>query len=171
MKKSMKLFVAITLLVFAGIGTAQAQNVAAVNYGKALEQSPQFAAIQKTLEADYKKKTSALNAKQEKVKKLEDQLKKDKDVMSSAEVKRLEQDIRTQRRKLSFDLQESRDDFNMRVAEERRKLIRQIIEVVREVGKEEKLDLILSEGVVYASPAADITDKVIARMKKKHNGK
>ncbi len=171
MKKSMKLLVAIAFLVVAGVGTAQAQNVAAVDYGKALEQSPQFATIQKSLEADYKKKTSALNAKQEKVKKLEDQLKKDKDVMSAAEVKRLEQDIRTQRRKLSFDLQESRDDFNMRVAEERRKLIRQIIEVVREVGKEEKLDLILSEGVVYASPAADITDKVIARMKSKHNGK
>lgn len=171
MKKSMKLFVAITLLVFAGIGTAQAQKVVAVNYGKALEQSPQFAAFQKSLEADNKKKNSALNAKQKKIKKLEDQLKKDKDVMSSAEVKRLEQDIRTQRRKLSFELQESRDDLNMRIAEERRKMIRQIIEVVREIGKEEKVDLVLSEGVVYASPAADITDKVIARMKKKYKGK
>jgi outer membrane protein len=108
-------------------------------------------------------------AAQKKIKKLEDQLKKNKDVMSSAEVKRQEQDIRSRRRKLQFELQESKDDFNMRANEERRKLIRQVIEVVREIGKEEKIDVILSEGVVYASKEADITDKVIARLKSKYS--
>jgi outer membrane protein len=87
--------------------------------------------------------------------------------MSSAEVKRQEQDIRSRRRKLQFELQETKDDFTMRANEERRKLIRQVIEVVREIGKEESIDVILSEGVVYASENADITDKVIERLKSK----
>jgi outer membrane protein len=87
--------------------------------------------------------------------------------MTPTEEQRLEQDIRSRRRKLNFQLQVARDDFNLRVAEERRKLVRQVIEIVREIGKEEKIDLILSEGVVYASEGVDITDKVLERMKKR----
>ena len=88
--------------------------------------------------------------------------------MSAAEATRLEQDIRSRRRKLSYDLQEAKDDFNLRAGEERRKLVRQIMEVVREVGKEEKIDIILGDGVVYASDSTDITDKVVQRLKAKY---
>lgn len=166
MKKA-AILAAVLMLAFAG--AAHAQKIVVINSQKAVESSPQFAAIQKALQAEFNKRNKELMAAQKKIKKLEDQLKKNKDVMSSAEAKRQEQDIRSRRRKLQFELQESKDDFNMRANEERRKLIRQVIEVVREIGKEEKIDVILSDGVVYASKEADITDKVIARLKSKYS--
>jgi outer membrane protein len=162
-----KAAILIAILTLGLVGNAVAGKIAFINYTKAVENSPQFAATQKALQAEFNNKNKELKEAQKKIKKLEDQLKKNKDVMSSAEVKRQEQDIRSRRRKLQFELQESKDDFNMRANEERRKLIRQVIEVVREIGKEEKLDVILSEGVVYASEEVDITDKVIERLKTK----
>ncbi len=164
-----KAAILIAILALGVAGNASAQKIVVINSQKAVESSPQFAAIQKALEGEFTKRNKELMATQKTIKKLEDQLKKDKDVMSSAEVKRLEQDIRSRRRKLQFDLQESKDDFNMRANEERRKLIRQVIEVVQEIGKEENIDVILSDGVVYASKDADITDKVIARLKAKYS--
>jgi outer membrane protein len=162
-----KTAILVAILLLGLVGNAHAQKIAVINSAKAVESSPQFAAIQKALQAEFTKRNKELMEAQKKIKKLEDQLKKDKDVMSSAEVKRQEQDIRSRRRKLQFELQESKDDFNMRANEERRKLIRQVIEVVREIGKEENIDVILSEGVVYVSKDADITDKVIERLKSK----
>lgn len=170
MKKSV-IFAALMLLMVAGIGTAQALNIVVVNLAKAVEQSPQYQATQKALEAEYERQTKGLVADQKKIKQLEDKLEKNRDVMSAAEAKRQEQDIRSRRRKLNYDLQEAKDDFNMRAGEERRKLVRQIMEVVREVGKAEKIDIILADGVVYASEAMDITDKVIQRLKDKSKGK
>jgi outer membrane protein len=158
--------VSVFLVGFMGVAHAE-QKIMVVNYQKAIEQSPQSKATEKVLKDEYAKKTEDLNKAGKKLKTLEDKLNKDKDVMSAAELKRLEQDIRSRRRKLNFDLQEARDDFNLRVAEERRKLVRQIIEVVREIGKEDKVDMILSEGVVYASESVDITDKVIERLNKR----
>lgn len=162
-----KTAILVAILLLGLVGNAHAQKIAVINYTKAVENSPQFAAIQKAIQAEFTNKNKELKEAQKKIKKLEDQLKKNKDVMSSAEVKRQEQDIRSRRRKLQFELQETKDDFTMRANEERRKLIRQVIEVVREIGKEESIDVILSEGVVYASEKADITDKVIERLKSK----
>ncbi len=164
-----KAAILVAILALGVACNASAQKIVVINSQKAVESSPQFAAVQKALESEFTKRNKELMATQKTIKKLEDQLKKDKDVMSSAEVKRLEQDIRSRRRKLQFDLQESKDDFNMRANEERRKLIRQVIEVVQEIGKEENIDVILSDGVVYASKGADITDKVIARLKAKYS--
>jgi outer membrane protein len=38
--------------------------------------------------------------------------------------------------------------------------------IINEIAKDEKYDLILSEGVVYADEKLDITNKVLERMKK-----
>ena len=38
--------------------------------------------------------------------------------------------------------------------------------IIDDIAKASKFDLVLSDGVVYASDKLDITDKVLARMKK-----
>jgi outer membrane protein len=52
----------------------------------------------------------------------------------------------------------------MRRNEELAKLQRRIIEVIQQLAKDEKFDLIVSDGVVYASDQVDITGKVIERL-------
>ncbi len=169
----MNRLIAVVLLAgLVGIGSAHAeQKIMVVNYQKAAQEAPQSKVTEKLLKEEYAQKTKGLESAGKKLKTLESKLQKDRAVMSAAELKRLEQDIRSRRNKLNFDLKEAQADFQLRVSEERRKLIRQIIEVVREIGKEEKVDMILSEGVVYASDDVDITNKVIERLKKRSKGK
>jgi hypothetical protein len=41
-----------------------------------------------------------------------------------------------------------------------------IVEAIQSIAAEQKYDLVLGEGVIFASKAVDITDLVIDRLKK-----
>jgi outer membrane protein len=84
--------------------------------------------------------------------------------MSSSEAKNIEQDIRRRRRDLNTSSAEFREDLNLRRSEEINKLLRKISEVVQSIGKKEKIDIVFSAGVAYASPAVDISDKVLKQL-------
>ena len=164
MKKTAIIFMAVCLFCVFSVGNAQAQNVAYVNTEKVVKQSPQSKSIMKKLEAEFKKRNDALLSKRKKLKKLEEKMSKDRAVMSSSEVKNIDQDIRRRRRDLNTSSAEFREDLNLRRSEEINKLLRKISEVVQSIGKKEKIDVIFSAGVAYASPAVDISEKVLKQL-------
>lgn len=171
LKKSAMVFVAVCLFCVFGVGIAQAQKIAYVNTEKVVKKSPQSAAILKSLEAEFKKRNDVLVGKRKKLKKLEEKLAKDRAIMSSSEMKNIEQDIRRRRRELNNSSAEFREDLNLRRSEEINKLLRQISEVVVNIGKREKIDLIVSAGVAYASKSTDISDKVLKQLGQEFNKK
>ena len=161
----------IILSVFAvaalGLGlaaNAQSYKIGVVDANKIVELSPQYEAVRKSLEAEFKRRSEDLSAKQAQLKKLEEKLTRDGAVMSSDETRRLEQDIRSQRRKLKSAGDEYREDLSLRSNDERRKLLKQVSEVVHQIGEEEDIDVILSEGIVYASERVNLTGKVLERL-------
>ena len=164
MKKTAIIFMAVCLFCVFSVGNAQAQTVAYVNTEKVVKQSPQSKSIMKKLEAEFKKRNDALVSKRKKLKKLEEKMSKDRAVMSSSEVKNIDQDIRRRRRDLNTSSAEFREDLNLRRSEEINKLLRKISEVVQSIGKKEKIDVIFSAGVAYASPAVDISEKVLKQL-------
>ena len=85
--------------------------------------------------------------------------------MSDSERSRLERDILQKRRELKRDQDEFREDVNFRRNEEFGQIQKQIVEAIREVAANEKYDLVLGEGVLYASKAVDITEAVIKKLK------
>ena len=91
---------------------------------------------------------------------------KDGAIMSETERARLERDIVNKRRELKRDSDEFREDVNFRRNEEFGKIQRDIVEAIREVAKAQKYDLVLGEGVIYASPAVDITAAITKHLKK-----
>ena len=143
-------------------------RIAVVNANKIVEESPQYDAVRKSLESEFERRNKDFLRKQQQLKKLEDKLARDGAVMSAAEVKRLEQDIRSLRRKLKATSEEYREDLNLRRNEAFNKLLRQVTEVVHQVGEEQKIDLILSEGVVYASKRVDLTEEVLERLREQY---
>lgn len=165
MKKTFLLLVAITGLVFALSANAQSYKIGVVDANKIVELSPQYEAVRKSLEAEFKRRSQDLTAKQQQLKKLEERLARDGAVMTAAETRRLEQDIRSQRRKLKTAGDEYREDLSLRSNEERSKLLKQVSEVVHQIGEEEEIDVILSEGIVYASERVNLTGKVLERLK------
>jgi outer membrane protein len=160
----------IGFLFNAGALYAAEVKIGVVNANQIVEQSPQYDAVRKSLETEFKRRDNDLVAKQKQVKTLEDKLARDGAVMSAAEVKRLEQDIRSRKRKIKSMADEFREDLNIRRNEEFNKLLRKVSEVVHQIGEQEDIDVILSEGVVYASKRVNLTEKVLDRLKQQYRG-
>ena len=159
------LSVMIASLSISGQLAAQDYKIGYVDATKVFEESPQYEAARESLKTEFTRRENDILAKQRQLKKLEDKLTRDSAVMSESELKRLEREILAQRRKLKSAQDEFREDLTLRQNDEFNKLRRQVAEVVRAVGKEEDIDLILSDGVVYHSKRIDISDRVLDRLK------
>ncbi|MEM7467022.1 MAG: OmpH family outer membrane protein [Pseudomonadota bacterium] len=140
-------------------------KIGVVNAVAVLEAAPQSDAARKKLEKEFSSKDKELVAKQKGLKSLEDRLKKDGAIMSEGERGRLERDILQKRRELKRDQDEFREDVNFRRNEEFGQIQKKIVEAIRAVAAEEKYDLVLGEGVIYASKTVDITESVIKKLK------
>jgi len=135
-----------------------------------LESAPQAADTRQRLEREFAARDRDLVAAQKELKRNEDRLAKDGAIMSESERSQLERTIVQQRRDLKRDQEEFREDINFRRNEEFGKIQREIVSAIQAVAKDKKFDLILGEGVIFASPKVDITEEVIAQMKKQYDG-
>ena len=159
---------AAVFVFFVFIPGSQAEDLklGAVNAIRLLEQSPQSEIARKRIEAEFAPRDKELVAKQKKLKELEDKLSKDGAIMSDAERKNLERDIVNKKRDLKRDQDEFQEDFNFRRNEEFAKIQKEIVEAIQAVAKENNYDIVLSEGVIYASKKADLSSLVLDYLKK-----
>ncbi len=141
-------------------------KIGAVQVLKVLEQSPQYKTAGKSLDKEFEPRSKVLIAAQKKIKDLEDKLAKDRAIMSEAEISKMERDILAKRRDYKRDQDEFREDINFRRNEELAKIQKVIFQAIQKVAKENNYDVVLSEGVIYASSKADMTDLVIETLNK-----
>lgn len=146
-------------------------KVVYVDADKVVKNSPQFEEVVRELEEEFSRRKDELRSRRKQLQDLEDKLKRDGSVMSESEVRRLEADIRSHQRKMKHAVEELDDDMSLRRNEALNRLLRQVQEVIREVGKEEDIDLIFSTGVAYFNEKVEISDKVLARLKEKYKQK
>ena len=145
---------------------AQDVKVGFVNVAKVLDESPQAASARERIEKEFAPRDRALLAQQKELRALEDQLVRDRTVMTEDQRVNLEQDIRTRRREMRRTQEEFREELNLRRNQELSKLQRRVIEVIQELAKAEAYDLVVTaDGVVYAGERVDITEKVVGRLK------
>ncbi|WP_420825684.1 OmpH family outer membrane protein [Thiocystis minor] len=158
-----------TLLVLTGFvyqaSAAPDYRIAVVDPNRVVEQSPQYEAARDSLQREVEDRERALRDQQEQISSLQSKLERDGALMSESEIQRLQNDIRSRSRKLKYARDEFQEDFALRQNELRAKLGRQVKEVIVELAKEQKIDLIISEGLVYSDPRIDISDLVIERLK------
>jgi len=105
-------------------------------------------------------------ALQREIKAKEEKLARDGAVMSEEARSKLERELISKRRELKRGQDEFREDLNIRRNEELSKLQRYLYDAIVALAREESYDLIVSEGVVYASDRIDITDAVLERLKR-----
>jgi len=161
----MSLLLATSLL--AGTSFAESYRIGFVNATRVFEESPQYQEARKRLETEFSRREKELLSSQKQLQQLEEKLQRDGAVMSEDEAKRLERDILSRSRRLKNSQTAFREDLNLRQNEEFKKLRTQIREVIQEVGKSEKMDLIVSDGVVYYSDRIDISDLVLKKLRRK----
>ena len=141
-------------------------RVGFVNTVKLMEKAPQARAAISKMEAEFAPREKEIVALQREVKKIEEKLAKDSAVLSEEKRRKIERELITKRRELKRAQDEFREDLNIRRNEELTKLQKQLYDAIVNFAKEEKYDLIVSEGVVYASKRVDVTDKLLERLKK-----
>jgi outer membrane protein len=150
----------------ATVAYAQEYKIGVVNAVRILEQSPQARKTTALIENEFSPRDKQLVAEQTALKALEDKLAKDAAVMGETERKNLERDIINKRRDLKRSEDEFREDLTFRRNEELAKIQTEIVNAIQIVAKENNFDLVVSDGVIFASPKVDMTDLVIQHLTK-----
>ena len=146
-------------------------RIAVVDPNQVVEQSPQYEAARGALQREVEERERMLREQQDQISALQGRLEREGALMSESEIQRLQNDIRSRTRKLKYARDEFQEDFALRQNELRTKLALQVREVIVEVAKEEKIDLVVSEGLVYFSPRIDISTQIIERLKQEFGDK
>mgnify|MGYP001806362361 CR=1 FL=1 len=146
-------------------------RIAVVDPNRVVEQSPQYEAARDELQHEIEGRERSLREQQEQIATLQKKLEREGSLMSVTEIQGLQNDIRSRTRKLKYARDEFQEDFALRQNELRTRLGRQVQEVVVELAKEQKIDLIISDGLVYSNPRIDISDQVIERLKEEFEKK
>jgi len=158
------LFLALTL--FPGVSYAE-MKIGFVNLVKLIEDAPQGEAATKKIEAEFSPRDNAIRKKQNKVTSLEADLEKNALVMKASQRAKKEAEITKLKRSLKREAEEFREDYNVRRNEELKVLQKFVRDAINEVGKENKFDLIVAEGVLYTSDKANITELVLKKLRSK----
>jgi outer membrane protein len=87
--------------------------------------------------------------------------------MSEEEKQKQERQLVSAKRELRLKETELREDFTIRRNQEMSKVWEVLRNSIQSYGKENDYDLILFEGVSYASPDVDVTDQILERLKQK----
>ena len=85
---------------------------------------------------------------------------RDAAVMAESARASMEREIQNKKRDAKRAQQEFTEDFNVRRNEELSKLQSRIVEVIRGIAKDQSFDLLLTDGVIYASEQIDVTAQV-----------
>ncbi len=151
--------------------TAHAEDyrIGAVNAVRILEQSPQAQRLRDQIEQEFSPRDRQLVEDQKKLKEMEDRMERDAAIMSETERQELERDIINMRRELKRNQDQFREDLSYRRNEELTKIQKEIVQAIQTVAKQNNYDLVLSEGVIFASTKIDITDQVVEYLKKRNS--
>ncbi len=154
-------------LLSANVVSAQGIKIGYVNAVKVIEEAPQGEAALKKLESEFGPRDKRLVSMQNDIRELEDDLEKNGLIMTDADRRAKEREILVMKRNLRRATQEFREDYNLRRNEELAVLQKIVKKAILEIAKQEKYDLIVHEGTIYASSKIDITDKVLEKLNKK----
>lgn len=160
---------AVGLLLTAGlVMPAQAADlkIVVVNLPYILAKAPQAEAARKRMDKDFSARRNRLEAMQKKIVADAEKVKRDAATMSADARAKAEDDLRGQQREFRRLQDEYNEDVARAEREEMNKLRDVIKGVISEMVKEQKYDLVLTEGILHASDKADITNEVLKRMGK-----
>ncbi|MBT8442013.1 MAG: OmpH family outer membrane protein [Gammaproteobacteria bacterium] len=159
------LMVGIALLMMSGFANAQQVKIGYVNFAQLLAESPQATSAMEVLQEEFAPRQREVVALQAELKEKQEQIQRDVDVMGPEERRNAENELRRDERELNRQQQEFTEDVNLRRNEALRKLQGELLREVQTYATQQGFDLVVAEGVVYASDAIDITAQVLAGLK------
>ena len=165
MKTSLTVLLAAGVLAMVMPGQAQAQlKIGVVNMGALFDQSPQAQAVMESLQDEFAPRQRDLVNRANELRELEERFQRDEAVMADNQRREMERQLRDSQRDLARRQNEFVEDLNLRRNEELGALQRVLMREIQEYARRGSYDLIVGEGVIYASSAIDITPGILEAM-------
>ena len=151
----------VMVCAFALPAAAQELKIGVVNIPVLLDRAPQTKAVMDSLQEEFAPRQREFLAKQKELEDLTARIQKDVAVMGESERRTAENDLRDLRRDVSRMQQEFREDIELRQNEELANLQRALLKEVQDYAQAQGYDLIVGDGVLFASTAVNITEEVL----------
>ncbi|MDH3336389.1 MAG: OmpH family outer membrane protein [Gammaproteobacteria bacterium] len=140
---------------------AQQLKVGVVNIPVLMERSPQTKAAMDALQEEFAPRQREFLAKQKEFEEMTAKVQKDVAVMGETERRNAEKNLRDLQREVARLQTEFREDLNLRQNEELGSLQRSLLKEVQDYAAQEGYDLVVGDGVLFASSAVNITEEVL----------
>jgi outer membrane protein len=161
MKKN---YIYVLLLMFASSVFADDLKVGIVDVNKILKEAPQTISANKKLEKEFSARTEKLKAKIKSIQADEKKYQKESLTLSDSEKEKTEKNLQQRKIDIQRSERELREDMDLRRREEIGDLQEKINETIDKMATNENFDLILYNGIAYASKKVDITESVIKKL-------
>lgn len=151
---------------------AEGLKVAVIDVNRILNESAAGKEARKKMEARYEELKKKVEKMNEEARKMKEDLDKQKILLGKEKVKEKEEALAAKVADLRQLTQESEKEMQTRQEELTRGILKVVEGKIETLVAEEKIDLLLekSSGVVHASPAMDVTAKVLERMNQEGAG-
>lgn len=163
----MKKQITLTLLAafFSSSLLAADLKVGVISMGKLSDEAPQAIFLGKKLQEMAKKPTDELKAQNEELEKLGKKIEKDKLMASPTQVEKMKREF--QKKAITFRQNEAALNRDIQKAQANASSVfgEAVVRVVNKIAKDGKYDLVLHEGVIFASDKINITDIVLKELK------
>jgi len=156
--------VAAVFAVVAVPAGAQELKIGVVNIPLLMDRAPQAKAAMEALEEEFQPRQREILARQKELEDLTAKVQRDIAVMGETERRNAEKDLRDLQREVARLQNEFRDDLNLRRNEELGNLQRSLLQEIQTYSQSAGYDLVVGDGVLYASSAVNITDLVLKAM-------
>jgi len=142
-------------------------KIGVVNAGAVLEKSPQKLQALSRLEKEFSTRSKSLEKKHKGLLTKRDKLAKDGAILGADERKAKERSLLSEQRDLKRLQDEYSEDLSIRRNEELRKLEKEIAQTIVDLAKKDAYDLVVYQGVIFASDKVDMTAQVLEILKAK----
>lgn len=161
----LKAFTTVVLLsVFTVPALAQELKIGVVNVPVLMDKAPQAKVAMDALQEEFAPRQREILARQKEYEDLGEKVQRDVAVMGETERRNAENDLRNMQREVTRLQNEFREDLNLRRNEELGNLQRALLMEVQNYAKASGFDLVVGDGVLYASTAVNITENVLRAM-------
>ncbi|MFO7286125.1 MAG: OmpH family outer membrane protein [Gammaproteobacteria bacterium] len=146
----------------------QAQKIGVVDFARLVQESPQYEAMARALEAEFAPRQREILTLNQQLQEKQQRFERDRSVLSEQERAQLERELRDGARDLQRQHNQFQEDLNIRQNEEIAKIQRTVLQAVQEYARRERYDLIVAEAVYFNSDL-DVTAAVLEQLRKSNN--
>jgi outer membrane protein len=158
--------------------TGGSVKIGYVDILKALNESNKGREAKRSLEQIIKSKQRLIDDKGQEIKRIADDLNKQSAILSESSKKDKARELDRLKRDYQRMVKDSQDEVKSREMEHTQKILSELREIVRDIGKEESFSIIITDPFVnlddqkglllYVDPSIDLTEEVIKRYNKEY---